>query len=96
MPVSDLVRLNDQLTNIVELEEEFTFELYFYGTSIKGAPITVWFAMDDLEDFLRENDRMVHSAVGLNLLAEFSLSNKTVTLSLGDDDLLERLSPTSM
>lgn len=40
--------------------------------------------------------RRVGGDEGDILFAEFSLSNKTVTLSLGDDDLLERLSPTSM
>jgi hypothetical protein len=65
------VRVDGQSTNtgIVELEEAFTFELYFYDTAKRGAPITVWFALDDLADFVQENDRLVHSAVGLNLLA---------------------------
>ena len=63
------VRVDGQTTSIVELEEAFTFELYFYDTAKRGAPITVWFALDDLADFVQENDRLVHSAVGLNLLA---------------------------
>ena len=65
------VRVDGQSTNtgIVELEEAFTFELYFYGTAKRGAPITVWFVLDDSADFVQENDPLVHSAVGLNLLA---------------------------
>ena len=63
------VRVDGQTTSIVELEEAFTFELYFYGTAKRGAPITVWFALDDSADFVQENDPLVHSAVGLNLLA---------------------------
>ena len=63
------VRVDGQSTSIVELEEAFTFELYFYDTAKRGAPITVWFVLDDLADFVQDNDRLVHSAVGLNLLA---------------------------
>ena len=63
------VRVDGQSTSIVELEEAFTFKLYFYDTAKRDAPITVWFVLDDLADFVQENDRLVHSAVGLNLLA---------------------------
>ena len=57
------------LDNEVPVGAEFNFELYFYGT--QGArPVSVWFVLDDLEDFENDNDPVVPSAVSGAELSE--------------------------